>query len=207
MQGIGMTEVATEIFNYYSELLPKQPRGLWKFMNRTGPIPRDMTYCSFLEDDAKGSYTHGKTTIESTIPPPPALLVLKTYLETHFNVKFRGAVINCYSPADHVGWHADNVNGEEKHPIFSISLGATRIFDLQSTNPEDSTSDQLRYFLSHGDLLVMLKGSQLISKHQVPKQGVPKKGIPKQGIPKRRVNITFRVVNDPTTDEQPTDFK
>jgi alkylated DNA repair dioxygenase AlkB len=82
-----------------------------------------------------------------------------------------------------MAWHSDDESElGDKPMIASLSLGATRRFDLKHLSrkiPKSSCE------LSHGSLLVMGKGMQQYWRHQVPKQ---------PGITSGRINLTFRKI-------------
>ena len=115
----------------------------------------------------------------------PALLTLKAKVEAGIDDKFNSVLVNRYeNEKDSVGWHADNEpEMSHEHSIASLSLGATRYFEMR----QDGGPIQ-RIELEHGSLLVMRPGMQRDWKHQVPKA--------KQscGV---RVNLTFRWMISP----------
>jgi alkylated DNA repair dioxygenase AlkB len=89
-------------------------------------------------------------------------------------------LVNRYeNEKESVGWHADNEPEiPHEHPIASLSLGATRNFEMRKGGGPVQTIE-----LEHGSLLVMGPGMQREWKHQVPKTKNP------CGL---RVNLTFR---------------
>ena len=99
------------------------------------------------------------------------------------NTPFNSALVNFYrNGQDGVGWHSDNeaCNGPEP-TIASVSLGATRRFDLRHRKTGETIKIQLR----SGSLLVMAGKSQQCWVHQVAKT---------KRIHEPRINLTFRRV-------------
>ena len=99
------------------------------------------------------------------------------------NTPFNSALVNFYrNGQDGVGWHSDNeaCNGPEP-TIASVSLGATRRFDLRHRETGETIKIQLR----SGSLLVMAGKSQQCWVHQVAKT---------KRVQEPRINLTFRRV-------------
>ena len=96
---------------------------------------------------------------------------------------FNSALVNFYrNGQDGVGWHSDNeaCNGPEP-TIASVSLGATRRFDLRHRK----TGETIKIDLESGSLLVMAGKSQQYWVHQVAKT---------KRVHEPRINLTFRRV-------------
>ncbi|MEY4603911.1 MAG: hypothetical protein RIT43_1203 [Bacteroidota bacterium] len=112
------------------------------------------------------------------------LLDLKDRIERASNHSFNSVLINFYRDGmDSNGWHADNEKELGLNPaIASLSLGATRKFQLKHIEHEDL----IQFDLAHGDLLLMGGSLQHFWKHQIPKQ--PK-------IKDARINLTFRKID------------
>ncbi|MGA1389052.1 MAG: alpha-ketoglutarate-dependent dioxygenase AlkB family protein [Ilumatobacteraceae bacterium] len=113
----------------------------------------------------------------------PLLSDLRQRCEQVSGAKFNSVLVNLYRDGnDGVGWHADNeaVNGREP-TIASISLGATRRFDLRHRESKET----VKVDLHGGSLLVMSGLSQHCWVHQVAKT--------KQMVGPR-INLTFRRV-------------
>ncbi len=103
--------------------------------------------------------------------------------EKAVNAKFNAVLVNLYRDGrDSVSWHSDNeaINGREP-TIASVSLGATRRFDLRHRE----TKQTVRVDLEDGSLLVMSGRSQQCWAHQIPKTAKPVGP---------RINLTFRLV-------------
>ena len=103
--------------------------------------------------------------------------------------EYNSVLVNLYRDGnDSVSWHSDNeaVNGSEP-TIASVSLGATRRFDLRHKD----SGETVRVDLEDGSLLVMSGLSQHCWVHQIAKTKT------KVGP---RINLTFRRV---ITSQQP----
>lgn len=103
--------------------------------------------------------------------------------EVAANSKFNSVLVNLYRDGSAgMGWHADNeaINGREP-TIASVSLGATRRFDLRHRE----TKQTVKVDLEDGSLLVMSGLSQQCWVHQIAKTAKPVGP---------RINLTFRLV-------------
>ena len=101
----------------------------------------------------------------------------------HTGAQFNSVLVNLYRDGqDSVSWHSDNeaVNGKEP-TIASVSLGATRRFDLR----HKETKEMVRVDLEDGSLLVMSGLSQQYWVHQIAKTKTPVGP---------RINLTYRLV-------------
>ena len=104
--------------------------------------------------------------------------------ESVAGASFNSVLVNLYRDGnDSVSWHSDNeaINGREP-TIASVSLGATRRFDLRHRE----TKQTMRVDLEDGSLLVMSGLSQICWVHQIAKT--------KTAVGPR-INLTFRLVN------------
>lgn len=103
--------------------------------------------------------------------------------EVAANSKFNSVLVNLYRDGSAgMGWHSDNeaINGREP-TIASVSLGATRRFDLRHRE----TKETVKVDLEDGSLLVMSGLSQQCWVHQIAKTAKPVGP---------RINLTFRLV-------------
>ena len=103
--------------------------------------------------------------------------------ESAAEAKFNAVLVNLYRDGrDSVSWHSDNeaINGREP-TIASVSLGATRRFDLRHRE----TKQTVKVDLEDGSLLVMSGLSQQCWVHQIAKTAKPVGP---------RINLTFRLV-------------
>lgn len=116
-------------------------------------------------------------------PMTPLLDEVRLDLEKFTSASFNSVLVNLYRDGkDSVSWHSDNeaVNGREP-TIASVSLGATRRFDLR----HKATKETVRADLEDGSLLVMSGLSQHCWVHQIAKTKT-------EVAP--RINLTFRQV-------------
>lgn len=116
-------------------------------------------------------------------PMTPLLEQIRAELETFTGAAFNSVLVNLYRDGkDSVSWHSDNeaVNGREP-TIASVSLGATRRFDLR----HKATKETVRADLEDGSLLVMSGLSQHCWVHQIAKTA---------NAVGPRINLTFRRV-------------
>ena len=112
-----------------------------------------------------------------------ALANILRLCEDATSASFNSVLVNLYRDGhDSVSWHSDNeeINGSEP-VIASVSLGATRRFDLR----HKETGETVRVDLEDGSLLVMSGLSQHCWVHQIAK--TKSKVGP-------RINLTFRQV-------------
>ena len=108
---------------------------------------------------------------------------VRVELEKFTGVAFNSVLVNLYRDGkDSVSWHSDNeaINGREP-TIASISLGATRRFDLR----HKATKHTVRVDLEDGSLVVMSGLSQHCWVHQIAKTA---------NAVGPRINLTFRRV-------------
>lgn len=115
----------------------------------------------------------------------PLLNDIRSRCESVSGASFNSVLVNLYRDGnDGVGWHADNeaVNGREP-TIASVSLGATRRFDLRHRESKET----VKVDLHSGSLLVMSGLSQHCWVHQVAKT---------KQVVGPRINLTFRRVLD-----------
>ncbi len=114
----------------------------------------------------------------------PLLLKLKNRLSTFLQMPFNSVLANQYRDGhDCMGWHADDEPELGPAPcIASLSLGASRFFDIRSKHER---TRKARLSLHSGSLLVMRGELQQHWQHQVPRQ---------LRIRDRRINLTFRQV-------------
>ena len=114
-------------------------------------------------------------------PMTPLLEQIRAELETFTGAAFNSVLVNLYRDGkDSVSWHSDNeaINGREP-TIASVSLGATRRFDLR----HKATRETVRADLEDGSLLVMSGLSQHCWVHQIAKTA---------NAVGPRINLTFR---------------
>ncbi len=82
---------------------------------------------------------------------------------------FNSALLNLYrNGRDSVAWHSDDETELGADPVIaSLSLGATRRFDLRTKTTQGRR--QIQIPLTHGSLLLMGAGAQRVWQHRVAK--------------------------------------
>ncbi len=109
----------------------------------------------------------------------PAVLELRRRIELMSGARFNSVLLNRYRDGrDSLGWHAE---GEPEPLIASLSLGATRRFEMR----HNETRVTHAYYLTGGGLLVMRGRTQAEWQHRVPKE---------PNARGERINLTFRWV-------------
>ena len=113
---------------------------------------------------------------------PDWFLPLLAAVRDHCDAEFNGCLFNCYrNGADRMGWHADDeAEIDSSQPIASLSLGATRTFQLRQRQGQARHALEL----ADGDLLVMDPSCQRDWMHALPTR---------KRITTPRINLTFRV--------------
>jgi alkylated DNA repair dioxygenase AlkB len=93
-------------------------------------------------------------------------------------------LVNSYEHGkDQVTWHRDDEKSiDQDQPIVSVSLGATRRFDVH----RDKGLTYAGIELSHGDVITMLPGAQKCMRHRIP---------PNKKVCDQRWNLTIRFLN------------
>ena len=112
---------------------------------------------------------------------------LRKMAETAAQCSFNSVLINQYRNGhDHVGWHRDNEPELGVEPVIAtLSLGATRFFDLRHRDYRNNKLAVQRFELQSGDLIVMRGLTQQHWQHRVPRQ---------TRITEPRLNLSFRRV-------------
>jgi alkylated DNA repair dioxygenase AlkB len=132
--------------------------------------------------DEECVYSYAGKTNHPT-PWTDELVQLKTEIEALIpGTSFNSVLLNQYRDGnDKMGWHSDNEKELGKNPIIaSLSLGATRFFDLKHKRIK---SLKKRLELPTGSLFIMCGSTQENWLHQVPQQ---------KTIRELRINLTFR---------------
>lgn len=101
--------------------------------------------------------------------------------------QFTSVLINLYRDGkDSVAWHADDEQELGDEPVIaSLSLGATREFQMRHRQARSNGLPVFKLQLAPGSLLVMRGSTQKNWLHQVPKR----RG---RDLPGPRINLTFR---------------
>lgn len=114
------------------------------------------------------------------VPWHPLVNEIRKQVQTICEQPFNGVLLNLYRHGqDSMGWHADNEPELGPNPVIaSVSLGATRRFQLRHNNGE-----RRQLLLSHGSLLVMAGEMQHHWQHALPRTAA---------VDSARINLTFR---------------
>lgn len=114
-------------------------------------------------------------------PEPLALQLVWSSIESLFRLPFEACFVNQYlSGEGSIGWHADDSPSiDQRRPVVIVSLGATRVLEVRSTEHPNIVS---QYEQAHGSALVMLPGMQAKWQHRVERSLVLGK----------RVSLVFR---------------
>ncbi|KAM8970668.1 alpha-ketoglutarate-dependent dioxygenase alkB homolog 3 isoform X2 [Sarcophilus harrisii] len=137
-------------------------------------------------------YTYSRITMEPNPQWHPVLSMLKSRIEESTGHTFNSLLCNLYrNDKDSVDWHSDDEPSLGRCPVIaSLSLGATRTFEMRKKPPAEENGDytyveKVKIPLDHGTLLMMEGATQADWQHRVPKEYHSKEA---------RVNLTFRTV-------------
>jgi len=119
-------------------------------------------------------------------PFTPELAVLRRELEAVARTHFSYVLLNRYRDGnDSVAWHNDReIAGVPKPVIASLSLGATRAFDVRAKRERARI---VSIDLDHGDLVIMRGEAQARFEHRIAKD---------RRVTGERINLTFRQLPD-----------
>ena len=145
-----------------------------RLFGREMPVPRMTAW--FGDAD----YTYSGI-CHRAAPFPAVVQRLREWAENISGASYNAVLLNLYrNGSDSVGWHSDNEAGLGDRPtIASLSLGATRRFQLRHRRTKEMITLELR----EGHWLIMSGETQRFWLHQVPKT---------TAIVGRRINLTFR---------------
>lgn len=137
-----------------------------KMFDRYVDVPREQAW---LGDDRERAFT-------------PPLDAVRRELEAMLGTPFSYVLLNRYRDGnDSVAWHNDRaVDGNFRRTIASLTLGATRAFDIR---PKADVKSVTSIDVDHGDLIVMRGDTQINYDHRVRKD---------PQIKDERINLTFR---------------
>jgi alkylated DNA repair dioxygenase AlkB len=173
---------ADRAFGVFEELLAKNP---WEshdlvVFGAKHREPRLSTWHAL--DDVP--YTYSGLT-RQPLPFTPLLNELRAQCEEIASARFNAVLVNLYRDGtDGVGWHADDEPENGVEPVIaSVSLGATRRFDLRHRE----SGITIKTELEHGSVVVMSGLSQHCWVHQIAKT---------KTLVGPRINLTFRLVVD-----------
>jgi alkylated DNA repair dioxygenase AlkB len=132
--------------------------------------------------DAGTAYTYAGLTLHPSTWTNP-ILETKAVCEELAGTRFNSVLLNLYRDGnDTVGWHSDDEPELGQNPtIVSVSLGATRRFDLR----HKQTKETVKVALASGSALVMAGRTQATWSHQVART---------KKVMEPRINLTFRHV-------------
>ncbi len=170
------TSQADKLLNTLLEEIPWQQEEITIF-GKTNLVPR----LSSWYGDSGVEYTYSGI-LHKPEPWSEKLMEIKNEIETELLQSFNSLLANLYRDGnDRVGWHADDEKSLGRNPLIaSLSLGATRRFDLKHQHDKEK---RLQLHLNHGNLLVMKGALQHHWHHQIPVQ---------KKITDPRINLTFR---------------
>ena len=152
---------------------------LW---GQTHPLPRLTCWMA----DPGCAYTYSGLRNHPQ-PWSPMAARLRAQVEAQAGCRFNSLLLNLYRDGrDRMGWHADDEPElDPMAPIASLSLGATRAFQLRPRRPIDGQRQTLSLELGDGDLLLMDPPTQQYWLHQLPQR---------LRVQEARLNLTFRLV-------------
>ena len=118
-------------------------------------------------------------------PWSPLLLQVKDLVQAGAGVKFDYVFINRYrNGKDSVAWHNDNdADVDPRLHIASLTLGATRRFDLRPRFTSGLRQRRISIDVEHGDLIIMGGETQRHWQHRIAKDAC---------VHEERINLTFR---------------
>lgn len=115
----------------------------------------------------------------------PLLVHVRERVEAHTATTYDYVFLNRYRNGnDSVAWHGDRDGSQDARLVVgSLSLGATRTFQLRPKKESGLRHDPVSVEVAHGDLIVMRGDTQLYWEHRVPRD--PR-------VVGERLNVTFR---------------
>lgn len=118
-------------------------------------------------------------------PWTPTLLHVRALIEEHTGTTYDYVFLNRYRDGnDSVAWHGDRDGSQDARLVVaSLSLGATRAFQLRPKKESGLRYDPITVEVAHGDLIVMAGDTQLYWEHRVKRE--PR-------VTGERLNLTFR---------------
>ncbi|WP_119419631.1 alpha-ketoglutarate-dependent dioxygenase AlkB family protein [Desertibaculum subflavum] len=133
--------------------------------------------------EAGATYTYSGLTL-APLPFTPLLARIRDAAEAIAGSGFNSVLLNHYRDgADGVSWHSDDEPELGPDPVIaSVSLGATRRFDLRRRGDHGRRAS---FDLQHGSLLLMGRGCQIGWQHRIAKTRAPVGP---------RINLTFRQI-------------
>lgn len=168
-------DIANQLFEHLQQTIQWQ-QGEIVLFGKKHATPRLEAFCA---DDQKSYGYSGQRLITHEFTKE--LNEIRQKLTLEIGTSFNSVLLNLYRTGnDSNGWHADNEPELGKNPIIaSLSLGATRRFDLK----HNTTKEQHSFHLNSGSLLIMGGELQHHWKHQIAKT---------KKVNDPRINLTFR---------------
>jgi alkylated DNA repair dioxygenase AlkB len=151
-----------------------------KLYGKIYPVPRETAW--YGENGSNYAYSG---IMCNPLPWIQELLNLKNQIEKLVpHEQFNSVLLNKYRNGnDKVSWHSDDEKELGLNPtIASVSLGATRRFDLRFKSDKTKI---IKLNLTSGSLLIMRGELQYFWEHQIPQQKL---------IVDERINLTFRKI-------------
>ena len=144
------------------------------------PWKREGNHASFYYGSNGYDYGFVKHPIQADFPDCIGNIMKKINSNVSEKCKVNSVLCNLYeSGKNSLGWHADDESVLGKIPhIFSLSLGATRLFQLR-----DKSGRILAASLPSGSVLYMGGDTQQYWEHRLARQ---------TNITEPRINLTFR---------------
>lgn len=170
---------------FYDEIIAKAKESQISMYGKIITIPRKMLVITDKNKvglNAKSGFNYGNLDIYRW-EEFPEICNIKNAIESKFGILFQYCLVNLYvTGKDYISWHSDREATNPPRPVYSFSIGATRLFRLRDKTKK--TGFDYEYNLENGNLLVMYAGCQEIYTHTVPKQ---------LRVKNWRINFTFRV--------------
>ena len=183
-------ELATHLYHEMNQLCQRYPTSNW---DKTKTFVSKRRSAVFIKDQGKTRTTSSPFFSYGQLPgyntsQAPVLMHIWKYIEEQIEETFTYALVHIYQTGeDTLGYHNDKEALNPPTSVFSISLGATRLFRLRSITETRGWAAQ--YEMTSGSALHMLPGCQAHYKHSVPVQ---------KKVKDWRINVTFR--QNPLTD-------
>ena len=157
---------------------------------RWGPMPRKTAW--MVAQNCSCTYEYGGMTVQPTVYPVWMIELMKEVMPhcglKEFSEMPDSCNLNLYEDGTQmVGWHADDEDlfqGKVSDcRIISLSLGATRQFELELNWPDEGETLGASQQLADGDLCTMEGMTQKHYMHRVPEE---------EGPVGQRINLTWR---------------
>lgn len=165
---------------YFSNYLQHEEFDIDSIFNDLSSVAFTQVGCRQAAWFGNRPYVYSTHSHTSNAMFPPSINALLTMINSTFSCSFNCVLVNYYpSGSSSVGWHGDNEPEiDQSHPIASVSIGATRLFEVRAA----SFDYQYTIPLTHGMILFMTGQFQSQFKHRVPASN----------ISEPRINLTFR---------------